>query len=98
MCLGEAGRKPSSDDRRLSEAPIALEPATFYFVDLTPIIFFICLLKLLNDDIRVVDLPGVFFESYSAAAAARAISSESAKPEIPACTDTLPNKAFFARD
>ena len=95
--MGEAGRKPSSDDRRLSEAPFALEPATFDFVDLTPIIFFICLLKLLNDDIRVVDLPGVFFES-SSAAAARAISSESVKPEIPACTDTLPNKAFFARD
>ena len=54
VCLGEAGRNPSSDDRLL-RTPLEDD---FDLDDLTPIIFFICLLKLLNDAmIDVEDAP-----------------------------------------
>ena len=93
VCLGEAGRNPSSDDRLL-RTPLEDD---FDLDDLTPIIFFICLLKLLNDAmIDVEDAPLAFFDSSSAAA--RAIASESPKPDMPACTLTLPIRAFFASD
>ena len=91
--VGEAGRNPSSDDRLL-RTPLEDD---FDLDDLTPIIFFICLLKLLNDAmIDVEDAPLAFFDSSSAAA--RAIASESPKPDMPACTLTLPIRAFFASD
>ena len=93
VCLGEAGRNPSSDDRLL-RTPLEDD---FDLDDLTPIIFFICLLKLLNDAmIDVEDAPLAFFDSSSAAA--RAMASESPKPDMPACTLMLPIRAFFASD
>ena len=58
--LGEAGRNPSSDDRLL-RTPLEDD---FDLDDLTPIIFFICLLKLLKDAmIDVEDAPLAFFDS-----------------------------------